>query len=512
MTHLESPATWLDESYFFEIAWRQTWQLTLLAALVALVVRLCCRQRPRLAYLLWMLVIIKAMTPPIVASPVGPMSWLCLAESPVATTGDPRIRVTGAPQADSRQPVPLAVVERPSETSFHTDAEVQSTDNARHGWPSFALTVIVAWLVGVLLLGPYVVAKWFRFARCLKETEVAVPHGLRALVDEQAALIGLRRSVSVRVTTLPTAPAALGILRPTVVLPDSLLAVDDATTLQPIVAHELLHIRRWDTLAGVVQLMVQVIWWFHPLVWLANRELRRLRERCCDEEVLAYTRCKPADYARSLLSVVEMACIRPSLTWAIGASSGEMTACRIAEIMQKHRVAKRHTPAGYWLIVGLAALFALPGAPVTQLGAAPTEPTTPAPAEGPDRELTPDTAAGPGAAGIGVRNVPPVVVKTQPQSGSDGVDPALKRIEVTFSKRMADRSWSWVQLGEKSFPETIGEPRYLDGRRTCVMDVDLKPNRTYAIWLNTDKYRNFRDTAGQSAIPYLLVFRTAGEQ
>ena len=58
-----------------EVAWAQFWQITIVAAVVAIVVRLFCQHRPHLAYLLWMLVIAKCIIPPVWSSPTGIFSW-----------------------------------------------------------------------------------------------------------------------------------------------------------------------------------------------------------------------------------------------------------------------------------------------------------------------------------------------------------------------------------------------------------------------------------------------------
>lgn len=113
------------------------------------------------------------------------------------------------------------------------------------------------------------------------------------------------------------------------------------------------------------------------------------------------------------------------------------------------------------------------------------------------------------AAEPSVANMPPVVVKTTPQAGDTKVDPAIKEIQVTFSKPMTDGNWSWVQMSKQSFPETTEQPHYLTDKRTCVLPVKLAPGRTYVLWINSDKFNNFMDTEGQRAIPYLLVFETA---
>jgi hypothetical protein len=109
---------------------------------------------------------------------------------------------------------------------------------------------------------------------------------------------------------------------------------------------------------------------------------------------------------------------------------------------------------------------------------------------------------------VSVQSMPPVVVKTVPESGDTGVDPSVSEIRVTYSKAMRDGSWSWSQISKESFPETTGKPHYLKDGKTCVLPVKLEAGKTYVIWLNSQKFRNFKDKGGQPAVPYLLVFET----
>jgi tetratricopeptide (TPR) repeat protein len=112
---------------------------------------------------------------------------------------------------------------------------------------------------------------------------------------------------------------------------------------------------------------------------------------------------------------------------------------------------------------------------------------------------------------ISLESAPPVVVKTVPVAGATEVDSALTEIRVTYSKPMQDGSWSWSTWGEENYPETIGKPRYLSDGCTCVLPVNLKPDKFYAIWLNNDKSKNFTDTNGIPAVPYLLTFSTKSQ-
>lgn len=109
---------------------------------------------------------------------------------------------------------------------------------------------------------------------------------------------------------------------------------------------------------------------------------------------------------------------------------------------------------------------------------------------------------------VTIQGLPPVVVRTIPESGSAGVDPGLAEIRVTFSKDMLDGAWSCVNLSKEAFPTSAGKPRFERDRRTFVFPVRLEAGRTYAILFNSEKHKNFMDSRRIAAMPYLLVFET----
>ncbi|HEY2760269.1 MAG TPA: Ig-like domain-containing protein [Pirellulales bacterium] len=109
---------------------------------------------------------------------------------------------------------------------------------------------------------------------------------------------------------------------------------------------------------------------------------------------------------------------------------------------------------------------------------------------------------------VTVETAPPVVVKIVPEAGTKDVDPDTKEIKVTFSKDMADRSWSWSTAWENSTPESPSGPKYQSDKRTCVLSVKLEPGKVYGFWLNSEKFHNFKDAKGRPAVSYLLIFKT----
>lgn len=102
----------------------------------------------------------------------------------------------------------------------------------------------------------------------------------------------------------------------------------------------------------------------------------------------------------------------------------------------------------------------------------------------------------------------PIVIETSPSNGSRDVDPSLSEITVTFDEPMKDGNWSWAYSDKHKFPDMTGQPYYRPGHTINVLPVKLKPNTSYEIWINTDKFKNFKDQAGNPATPFRLVFKT----
>jgi RNA polymerase sigma-70 factor (ECF subfamily) len=110
---------------------------------------------------------------------------------------------------------------------------------------------------------------------------------------------------------------------------------------------------------------------------------------------------------------------------------------------------------------------------------------------------------------VSIESLPPVVIKTIPEAGTSDVTPGKIEIRITFSKPMRDKSWSFTLLnGNKNTPQDVTNIRYEDEGRTFVTLAKLEPNTTYACTANSTNHKNFKDTHGNSALPYLIVFKT----
>lgn len=102
----------------------------------------------------------------------------------------------------------------------------------------------------------------------------------------------------------------------------------------------------------------------------------------------------------------------------------------------------------------------------------------------------------------------PSVIKTFPPNGSTDVDPSLKVLSVTFDEAMTDGNWSWAYTYKNQFPQMKGQPYYTENFTKNNLPVKLQSNKKYEIWINSAKFKNFKDKAGNSAAPFKWVFKT----
>lgn len=102
----------------------------------------------------------------------------------------------------------------------------------------------------------------------------------------------------------------------------------------------------------------------------------------------------------------------------------------------------------------------------------------------------------------------PTVIATFPPNGSTDVDPSIKEISVTFDEEMMDGNWSWAYANKDQFPEMTDQPYYTEKFTKNILPVKLESNKEYEIWINNEKFKNFKDKAGNPVIPFMLVFKT----
>ncbi len=274
--------------------------VALALAVVALLVGLCCR-RPALTHLLWVLVLVKMVTPPLVRVSVP---WPSAAvESPQAPP---------APVADDpgEEDVPVEFVVGdgvPAELPPAPAEEAPKEEARPFAW---GFWLWAAWVAG--MIGWYALA-WRRAAEFSRLLALARPadEALVKRVARLAALLGVRAP---RVVMVPgrLPPLVWGAYDPVLVLPEGIEASVPEAGLDTLLMHELAHIRRGDPWVRWLEAAALGPWWWCPLAWLASRELRDAEERCCDAWVVRVLPEAKKAYAAALIDVLDFLAGAPS--------------------------------------------------------------------------------------------------------------------------------------------------------------------------------------------------------
>ncbi len=369
-------------SEWMRLAVTHAWQVTALIVLTAIVVRLFARNRPHLAFVLWLLVLVKCVTPPVWSSPSGVFSWLQPSQTATLPKSPPRLGGVedrkqhgfGPPTVvarSDRSPVPVREWRELTPPQFDLETEsLVATDSAGRPSPAnrvssierILIALLVTWLSGAALI---VAVAVFRYLGCwwhLNHHGCVEESRLTDLVRDLSRRLKVKRSVRLLVSTGRMGPAVIGVLRPTVLLPSVLVEGRSNEDLKPLLAHELIHVRRGDLWFGMLQVIAQALWWCHPLVWWAGRRTSREAERCCDEEVIAELGCNPVRYARSLLAVLELKKTLKPVPAFPGVRPVEVTSNRLERIMKLGQGCRRRTPWWCWIVLVMAGAGMLPGA------------------------------------------------------------------------------------------------------------------------------------------------------
>ena len=134
--------------------------------------------------------------------------------------------------------------------------------------------------------------------------------------------LGIWRPTEIVRSAAVIEPGVFGIVTPVLLWPEGISDGLGDEELEAILTHEARHIQRRDNLTAAIQMMVEALFWFHPLVWWLGGRLVEERERACDEDVLALG-SEPQVYATGILKVCEF-CLRVPLPCMSGVSGGDL--------------------------------------------------------------------------------------------------------------------------------------------------------------------------------------------
>ncbi|HEX8890781.1 MAG TPA: M56 family metallopeptidase [Pyrinomonadaceae bacterium] len=317
MTFYEPLAEWSRSLWPFLA--NHLWQATLFCLFVLAITSLLKRAPARLRYSLWLLALMKFIVPATfiaaLLSRIGiDLNSLFTSVEASAVNG-PGLSPLLAPVSVS--PVTFYVVETPTLnglTPFHHVVLIQDHNNLY-----LALTLL--WITICARLFYFWLKKGKELSQTIRAGEIVESGREVEAMKRICSWLGLRRKVTLVISREIAEPGVWGILKPVVILPEG---VSDNLTddeLEAVMMHEMIHVERWDNLCAVLQRAVCCLLWFHPLLWLLDRQLLAEREEACDDMVIKLGGASKV-YASSIAKVCRHSLVRvqPGLSSAAGSN------------------------------------------------------------------------------------------------------------------------------------------------------------------------------------------------
>jgi bla regulator protein blaR1 len=324
--------SWLDIGAFLA---NHLWQSTLFAGCVGLLTVALKKNHAQVRHALWLSASVKFLVPFSLLMGLG--SHLMRARPPEIVTQEFSFAVQQISQ-------PFGSTEQPAAPATALNASPLVVR-------SLGTLLSVVWLAGCAAVLFLWWLRWRRVIRAVNEISVATEErearALRCLEQK----IGSRRRVEVVISKSALEPGIVGIFRPILLLPTGLSDRLIDLQLEAIITHELCHVRRWDNLTAAIHMLVESVFWFHPLVWWIGARMVDERERACDEEVLMYGN-EPQAYAEGIIRVCQL-CLESQLVCVSGVTGSNLEK-RIEAIMI-HRAARKLTLGKKLLLAGLGA-------------------------------------------------------------------------------------------------------------------------------------------------------------
>ena len=181
-----------------------------------------------------------------------------------------------------------------------------STLSNAMGGVSFSLIDIIftAWLCIVLIVAVSYLSLRLQLIKMLNRSRPIVEYAVLACVNRWRLNFWVKQPVHVIAEDRYLSPFTCYWKTPIIYIPNKILQSNDQVLIESIVAHEMAHVKRRDALWLMLQNIIQIIYFFNPVVWLIVGRLSALRENICDEMVLSTSQLQPVDYGNSLLSVL----------------------------------------------------------------------------------------------------------------------------------------------------------------------------------------------------------------
>jgi beta-lactamase regulating signal transducer with metallopeptidase domain len=294
------------------------------AALLAGVVWTVCnatRIVPAARHALWLVVLIKLLTPPLVVWPWGVTDLIAkfdqrvqepLDAQPIETVTPVEIAI--APPVAPTEPTASSSIAAPSlmpaelapamSEIREVHPQVIQQPARVQAWRRLYLQFgAIVWITGATAFALIQIVRIALMSRRLRSAQDP-----NAEVIEYVTVLSKRlhmRPIEARVVPGIGSPFIWAIVRPVLVWPAELPATMPRVAMEGLIVHELAHVKRRDHWVGWLELVAGCLWWWNPLFWYVRHQLRENAELACDAWVVGTLPAGRRAYAEALIAVCE---------------------------------------------------------------------------------------------------------------------------------------------------------------------------------------------------------------
>ena len=259
---------------------------------------------PHVAHGLWVLVLLKLLTPPLASIPIPTIQR---PPSVDEASGSPPTVRSGRDEANVAR---IEATTHPGSAEIAERALPASSKQTRSptiAFPKMRILLLFVWLTGAVVVATNACWHIRRFNRLLSWAS-EIDDEWSSLAAELGRAMGLHRLPRLVCIDHPISPALWACsFSPAIVVPQRILSRMTHQERRAVIAHELAHYARCDHWIRWLELAVTAIYWWHPAMWYARHELRNAEEMCCDAFAIAH--CPPAsapEYVSGLLTLMDL--------------------------------------------------------------------------------------------------------------------------------------------------------------------------------------------------------------
>lgn len=215
--------------------------------------------------------------------------------------------------------------------------------------------VVALWALGVSILTARAGMGWVGALRLVRLDTEEISGTVMTVVEKLKDQLGIRQAVRVLESRRVHVPTVVGWIKPVILLPAAVLSKLPGEQLEMVIAHELGHIRRFDYLFNLLQLVIETLFFYHPGIRWMSRQVRQEREHCCDDLVVA--RCgHPVLYAKALAN---LEVLRDPLPLVAMAANGGDLLHRVRRIVQMEKPGRQTGFAQMFTMLAVAGLVSV---------------------------------------------------------------------------------------------------------------------------------------------------------